>query len=585
MEARGLNAGQQVLVLTFSRMARAQLDREAEECLDPPDRQRVEVTNFHAFFQKYVFAYSEFLGLGFAPEIPCPSDWGTKLCESVPKLAKVRRGHDRDALMSCLEFPEDCVPPQLAKTHHGLLPDVRNAVLSLNSRGLVSQSDLAHHFVRLLRLSPFILRCLRRKYPFLILDEYQDSSDLQDALVRGLLGEQGKAVVMSDELQMIHEWRGASPERIANLKRDLSPCVEFRLEQLPRYEYAPELGRLFVDIRPNLRTEPFVADAPHVCTEVELTEAPVAKELRKRLEESDANKVAHERDKAHARSVLWHVLRLRKNGIGVGQTSLAVLFSGNDELRVCKIALRRKGVSVRELSSGNKQHDLVGLLFRVSGAAAPEERRQAVLRILAACALQAEIRQGLTWDDRLDALQRNPRLRIQGTRPDLRSEMRLDCLAETQSSFGDFLMRLTLAMEEQSSRLALDYDMFSILKKSAERAQVANDDELCQHLKDVMLQQQYLASTRTLRGTYVLNIHQAKGREFDYVLLPNVSRARFNASERADRNLFYVAITRARRRVFIYDRPDRSALLNLLSATGDYSSHALSQVPSDHGNY
>ena len=584
MEACGLGVGQRVLMLTFSRLARAQLEREAEDCLVPPDLQRAEVTNFHAFFQKYVFAYSAFLGLGVAPEIPCPSDWGTKLTECVPKLATVRRGHDRDALMSCLEFPKDCVPPQLAETHHGLLPDVRNAVISLNSIGLVSQSDLAYHFLRLLHLSPFVLKCLRRKYPFLVLDEYQDASDLQDTVVRELLDKEGKAVVMSDELQMIHEWRGASADRVANLKRDFTPFVEFKPKELPRYENAPELGRLFVDIRPRLKAEPFAAGRPHGCTEVELMAAPIARELRERLGKSDPKKVSHERDKAHARSVLWHVLRLRKNGIGVGQASLAVLFSGNDELQVCKVALRRKGVSVRELSNGNKQHDLVGLLVQASGATAPEDRRQAVLRIVVACALQAEIRRGLTWDDRLNSLQRNPRLRIQGTRPDLRSEMGLDDLAETQSSFGDFLMRLALAMEKQSSRLALDYDMFSILKKSAERARLANDDGLCQHLKDVMLQQQYLASTRALRGTYVLNIHQAKGREFDYVLLPNVSRSRFNASERADRNLFYVAITRAKRKVIIYDRPDRSDLLNLLSAPGDRSSDALSQASSDHEN-
>jgi superfamily I DNA/RNA helicase len=198
IEAHGLAAGQRVLVLTFSRMARAQLEREAEACLDPTLREQVEVTNFHAFFQRFVFAYAGFLGLGCAPDIPCPSDWTAKICESVPGLTDVKKARDRDALMSCLEFSGGCVPPHLSERHHALLPRVRDAVLTLNAKGLISQSDLTHHFARLLKRSPFVLSCLRRKYPFLVLDEYQDASDLQDAIVRELLGENGKAVAMSD---------------------------------------------------------------------------------------------------------------------------------------------------------------------------------------------------------------------------------------------------------------------------------------------------------------------------------------------------------------------------------------------------
>jgi hypothetical protein len=528
---------------------------------------QVEITNFHAFFQRFVFAYAGYLGLGCTPDIPCPSDWTAKVCECVPELADVRKGRDKDTLMSCLEFADGCFPPQLSKKHHALQPRVRDAVLNLNAKGFISQSDLAYHFARLLKRSPFVLSCLRRKYPFLVLDEYQDTSDLQDGIVRELLGENGKAVVMSDELQMIHEWRGASGDRIAKLKRDIRPCLEMTLRELPRYECAAELGRLFVDMRPELKAEPFCVIESHPCRLVEVMEAPLAPDQKAQLERAEPEKVAHLRDQMHARSVVWHVLKLRRRGVGVGQGTLALLFAGNDEVGMCKRALRRGDIPVRELSNGNKQHDFVGLLLRASGVLTSEERRRVLLEILAGCALQP-VRDGMTWESRLEDLRRNPKLPIQGRKPDIRSQMGLDDIATKPSSFGELLSRLAQVMDAHKQELALDYDVFTLLRKCAERARRTDVAELREHLRGVMLQQQYLTSTWALRGVYVLNVHQAKGREFDCVILPNVSQGRFNPSERSDRNLFYVAITRAKRKVIIYDRPDRSQLLDLLSVTG-----------------
>jgi hypothetical protein len=370
---------------------------------------------------------------------------------------------------------------------------------------------------------------------------------------------------------MIHEWRGASGDRIAKLKRDIGPCFDITLRELPRYEHAEELGRLFVDMRSELKMEPFCVIRPHPCRLVEIMEAPLAPEQKVQLERAEPKKVAHLRDQMHARSVVWHVLKLRQHGVGVGQSTLALLFAGNDEVSVCKRALRRKDIPVRELSSGNKQHDFVGLLLRASGTVTPEGRREVLLELLAECALQP-IRDGMTWESRLEDIRRNPKLPIQGRKPDIRAQMELDDIAATPSSFGELLSRLVQVMEAHKKELALDYDVFSLLRKSADRARRTDIAELREHLKGVMLQQQYLTSASALRGVYVLNIHQAKGREFDCVILPNVSLGRFNPSERADRNLFYVAITRAKRRVIIYDRPDRSPLLDLLSAvSGDVS--------------
>ncbi len=59
---------------------------------------------------------------------------------------------------------------------------------------------------------------------------------------------------------------------------------------------------------------------------------------------------------------------------------------------------------------------------------------------------------------------------------------------------------------------------------------------------DVMAASQ--AAPRTTRGLYVMTAHQAKGKEFDVVVLAGANEQFFPDTEES-RRLFYVAITRA----------------------------------------
>src|SRR4051812_24456757 len=72
--ARDIDAGrvgptQRVLVLTFSRNARAQLDRYANTLLSTEQRRLVEITNYHSFFWSKVSQYRTSLGLPLALDV------------------------------------------------------------------------------------------------------------------------------------------------------------------------------------------------------------------------------------------------------------------------------------------------------------------------------------------------------------------------------------------------------------------------------------------------------------------------------------------------------------------------------------
>jgi len=82
------------------------------------------------------------------------------------------------------------------------------------------------------------------------------------------------------------------------------------------------------------------------------------------------------------------------------------------------------------------------------------------------------------------------------------------------------------------------------------------------------------ASRGKARGAQVLRLYSiaaAKGLEFDHVVLPDVEAGRFDAVKQEERNLFYVAASRARKKLSISFGQRPSALLAAFGRESDWS--------------
>ena len=90
--------------------------------------------------------------------------------------------------------------------------------------------------LRLFRERPRIARHYRIVYPYICVDEYQDTNRCQDLILRCLCPvEQANLFVVADDDQIIYQWNGASPARLEDLRHD------FRMEviQLPESYRCP----------------------------------------------------------------------------------------------------------------------------------------------------------------------------------------------------------------------------------------------------------------------------------------------------------------------------------------------------------
>ena len=99
------------------------------------------------------------------------------------------------------------------------------------SQGLLDYDDLLFELERLLMERPELRDQLRRRYPFVMVDEYQDTNLVQARLVRLLAGESGNVMAVGDDAQSIYAFRGANVANILEFPQHFPGASIIRLEQ------------------------------------------------------------------------------------------------------------------------------------------------------------------------------------------------------------------------------------------------------------------------------------------------------------------------------------------------------------------
>ena len=91
--------------------------------------------------------------------------------------------------------------------------------------------DLLLETVRLLRAAPEVREYYNRRYPYILVDEYQDTNRPQYELMRLLAGSKHNVCAVGDEDQSIYSWRGADIRNILEFEKDFPEAKIIRLEQ------------------------------------------------------------------------------------------------------------------------------------------------------------------------------------------------------------------------------------------------------------------------------------------------------------------------------------------------------------------
>ena len=187
-------------MLTFSRNARSQLDSYAAELLTPSQRARTEITNYHAWFWQKVNQYRTSLDLPLEVELASQAQREADVT-AVMEREGIRRALKDQRQVSdyghALEYGlPNGRPDRLAEPRPSNVAITARLRELHRSTGRLHYDDLAYYMWLLLDGSRTLRHLWRHKYPVIVLDEYQDSSPLQAAIIERLTG-QGSRVSRS----------------------------------------------------------------------------------------------------------------------------------------------------------------------------------------------------------------------------------------------------------------------------------------------------------------------------------------------------------------------------------------------------
>jgi DNA helicase-2/ATP-dependent DNA helicase PcrA len=130
-----------------------------------------------------------------------------------------------------LVLPEDMeenLSNPFIKTFKRIYADYQRQLITNNA---VDFDDILIYTYKLLKDYPETRERYNKQFPYVMVDEYQDTNFVQFMLVRMLTGEKANICVVGDDDQAIYSWRGATIRNILGFERDFKQAKIIKLEQ------------------------------------------------------------------------------------------------------------------------------------------------------------------------------------------------------------------------------------------------------------------------------------------------------------------------------------------------------------------
>jgi DNA helicase-2/ATP-dependent DNA helicase PcrA len=225
----------QVLALTFTNKAATEM-RERIEALAP--RSRVWVGTFHGFCARMLRTYSSLVGIDSGFSIYDQSDRLRAVKGVMELLDWDESGWSAEKVESAISRAKnDLIGPDVwkrraADRRQRLLAQVYEAYEErLRLASAVDFDDLLVHMVAILKAHKDVRAELDARFRYVLVDEYQDTNLAQYAIVLALSSNHPNICVTGDPDQSIYGWRGANLSNILEFEKDFPGCKVVTLDR------------------------------------------------------------------------------------------------------------------------------------------------------------------------------------------------------------------------------------------------------------------------------------------------------------------------------------------------------------------
>ena len=208
------------------------------------------------------------------------------------------------------------------------------------------QTTLAHYqavdFDDLIRLPTLLLQQnsdvrlkWQQRLQYLLIDECQDTNACQYALMRALVGLEGRFTAVGDDDQSIYAWRGANMENLRRLQEDYPQIKIIKLEQ--NYRSTARILKVANHV---------IANNPKL----------FPKTLWSQLGEGEVVRVVACQSETHEAEFVAQQIARNKLIYGANFADFAILYRGNHQARLFEDALRAARIPY-QISGGQSFYD------------------------------------------------------------------------------------------------------------------------------------------------------------------------------------------------------------------------------------
>ncbi|HUV30582.1 MAG TPA: UvrD-helicase domain-containing protein [Acidobacteriota bacterium] len=551
----------QILAVTFTNKAAGEM-RERVARLMGGELPGSQVSTFHSFCARVLRREAQVLGYSSDFTIFDADDSKTLIKNCLKKLgfSETQFPH-RGQLRTISGLKDRMISSEAyAATASGYFETRSAQIYSLYQKrarecNAMDFDDLLFNAVWLLRNDPQVGRKYRQRFRYLMVDEYQDTNHVQYLLLKELLDHHQNLCVVGDEDQSIYGWRGADIRNILDFEKDFPGARVVKLEQ-------------------NYRSTGTILKAASAV--IANNEMRKGKTLYSTLEEGaelDLVMVDNAEEEA-----AWVVDRIVASNGALKET--AILYRTNAQSRPLEEQLRRRGIPYQVFGgvAFYARKEIKDLLAYLRLTCNPADdvaferiinypRRGIGAKTLGQIAAIARDK-GVSLHQVAVEAENCPELtgKVKRIEPFVQiiEKYRLRYRDEpvdlvTQDLVEELMIIPDLMTEDPVSGQTRVENVEAFIEGIVEYAQTRAEPRLSEYLQEISLFTDIDAYREIDDKVVLMTIHSAKGLEYDTVFMVGLEEGRFPlqraivepAQLEEERRLFYVGMTRARKRVYL----------------------------------
>lgn len=235
-----------ILTITFSKAGARDMRRRYEGLFGQLEKETPLFCTIHSFCYQVVGSYCQATG-GVAPQLIEARERSMALREIYQRINQEFLSEDlEEELVSNLSFiknamlrQEDVEQNEKQPAEKRVLETQVKNLWSIykvynnfkRDNGLMDFDDMLSYTLTILKKYPQILEYYQDRYPYLCVDEAQDTSKLQHAVI-GLLAQKSQNLfLVGDEDQSIYRFRGACPENLLEFPKQYPKAKLLKMEE------------------------------------------------------------------------------------------------------------------------------------------------------------------------------------------------------------------------------------------------------------------------------------------------------------------------------------------------------------------